>query len=198
MPHQVTDPDAAAAWLLARVEGPLRIAAPLALGKPHRLLNALYARVGVDPSRPLQLYTALSLDPPHAAGDGLEARFLRPFVARHFGADFPRLAYARDMARDALPAHVQVEEFYMQSGALLGSSQAQRAYTSLNYTHVAAALAQRAPHAIVQKVARREGSTRLSLSCNNDLTQDTIDAVIARGLPRPLLIAEIDPELPWC
>jgi len=197
MPHHVTDPDAAAAWLLARVEGPLRIAAPLALGKPHRLLNALYARVGVDPSRPLQLYTALSLDPPHAAGDGLEARFLRPFVARHFGADFPRLAYARDMARDALPAHVQVEEFYMQSGALLGSSQAQRAYTSLNYTHVAAALAQRAPHAIVQKVARREGSTRLSLSCNNDLTQDTIDAVIARGLPRPLLIAEIDPELPW-
>ena len=85
----------------------------------------------------------------------------------------------------------------MQSGALLGSAQAQRAYTSLNYTHAADAVAQRAPHAIVQKVARREGSTRLSLSCNNDITQDTLDAMAARGLPRPLLIAEVDPQLPW-
>jgi len=197
MPHHVTDPDAAAAWLLAHVEGPLRIGAPLALGKPHRLLNALYARIEKDPSRPLQLYTALSLDPPQASGDGLEARFLGPFVERHFGADFPRLAYAQAVARDALPAHVQVEEFYMQSGTLLGSSQAQRAYTSLNYTQAADAVAQRAPHAIVQKVARRQGTARLSLSCNNDITQDTLDAIAARGLPRPLLIAEIDPELPW-
>lgn len=197
MPHHVIDPDAAVAWLLAHVEGPLRIGAPLALGKPHRLLNALYARIEQDSSRPLQLYTALSLDPPHAGGNDLQARFLRPFVERHFGADFPRLAYAQAVARDALPAHVQVEEFYMQSGALLGSSQAQRAYTSLNYTQAADAVAQRAPHAIVQKAAMREGSARLSLSCNNDITQDTLDAIAARGLPRPLLIAEVDPELPW-
>jgi acyl-CoA hydrolase len=197
MPHHLTDTDAAVDWLLERIDGPLRIAAPLALGKPHRLLNALYARLEHDATRPLQLYTALSLNPPLAKGDGLQARFMRPFVARHFGADFPRLAYADAMVRDALPAHVQVEEFYMQSGALLGSAQAQRGYTSLNYTHAADAVAQRAPQAIVQKVARREGSTRLSLSCNNDITQDTLDAIAARGLPRPLLVAEVDPELPW-
>ncbi|MGH8054432.1 MAG: acetyl-CoA hydrolase/transferase C-terminal domain-containing protein [Stenotrophomonas sp.] len=197
MPHYLTDLDAAVEWLLTRTQGPLRIAAPLALGKPHRLLNALYARIEADNSRPLQLYTALSLNPPQAKGDGLEARFLRPFVERHFGNDFPRLAYADAIARDALPAHVQVEEFYMQSGALLASSQAQRNYTSLNYTHAADAVAQRAPHAIVQKVAFREGSTRLSMSCNNDITQDTLDAISARGLPRPLMIAEVDPQLPW-
>ncbi len=197
MPHYVTDLDAAVDWLLTRTQGPLRIAAPLALGKPHRLLNTLYSRLEGDASRPLQLYTALSLNPPQAKGDGLEARFLRRFVERHFGIDFPRLAYADAIARDALPAHVQVEEFYMQSGALLGSAQAQRNYTSLNYTHAADAVAQRAPHAIVQKVAFREGSTRLSLSCNNDITQDTLDAIHARGLPRPLLIAEVDPQLPW-
>lgn len=196
MPHHLTDLDAAVDWLLERIPGPLRVGAPLALGKPHRLLNALYARIEHDPSRPLQLYTALSLNPPQAKGDGLEARFMRPFVERHFG-DFPRLAYADAMARDALPAHVQVEEFYMQSGALLGSSQAQRYYTSLNYTHAADAVAQRAPQVIVQKVAARAGSTQLSLSCNNDITQDTLDAIKARGLPRPLLIAEIDPLLPW-
>lgn len=196
MTEHLTDLDAAVDWLLQRVDGPLRIGAPLALGKPHRLLNALYARVENDASRPLQLYTALSLNPPRG-GAGLEARFMKPFAERHFGADFPRLAYADAMVRDQLPAHVQVEEFYMQSGALLNSSQAQRSYTSLNYTHAADAVAQRAPHAIVQKVAMRANDRRLSLSCNNDITQDTLDAMVARGLPRPLMIAEIDPQLPY-
>jgi len=196
MTEHLTDLDAAVDWLLQRVDGPLRIGAPLALGKPHRLLNALYARVENDASRPLQLYTALSLNPPRG-GAGLEARFMKPFAERHFGEDFPRLAYADAMVRDQLPAHVQVEEFYMQSGALLGSSQAQRSYTSLNYTHAADAVAQRAPHAIVQKVAMRANDRRLSLSCNNDITQDTLDAMVARGLPRPLMIAELDPQLPY-
>ncbi len=197
MTEHLTDLDAAVDWLFARVDGPLRIGAPLALGKPHRLLNALYARVEHDPSRPLQLYTALSLNPPKARGNGLEARFMAPFAQRHFGDDFPHLAYADAIARDALPAHVQVEEFYMQSGALLGSRQAQSSYTSLNYTHAADAVAQRAPQVIVQKVAMRPNDRRLSLSCNNDITQDTLDAMTARGLPRPLLIAEIDPQLPY-
>ncbi|MFS8464157.1 acetyl-CoA hydrolase [Xanthomonas campestris pv. raphani] len=170
--------------------------APLGIGKPHRLLNALYAHVVDHPSRPLALYTALSLNPPKP-GSGLAARFAGPFISRHFGDDFPRLAYADAMLRDALPAHVQVEEFYMQSGGLLHSTQAQADYTSLNYTHAAAAVAQRAPNLIVQKVAREPGGTRLSLSCNNDITQDTLDAVAALGLPRPLLVAEVDAELPW-
>ena len=197
MTDHLTDLDAAVDWLQARIEGAVRIGAPLALGKPHRLLNALYSRVEKDPARPLQIYTALSLNPPVARGDGLEARFMGPFAARHFGKDAVRLAYADAMAADTLPDHIQVEEFYMQSGALLRSRQAQASYTSLNYTHAADAVAQRAPHAIVQKVARREGSSRLSLSCNNDITQDTLDAMAARGLPRPLLIAEVDPQLPW-
>lgn len=88
MTEHLTDLDAAVDWLLQRVDGPLRIGAPLALGKPHRLLNALYARVENDASRPLQLYTALSLNPPRG-GAGLEARFMTPFAERHFGADFP-------------------------------------------------------------------------------------------------------------
>ena len=197
----MTDLNEAVTWLLQRIPGPLRIGAPLGIGKPHRLLNALYTRVENNPSRPMQIYTALSLDPPVAA-PGLEARFLQPFAARHFGEDFPRLRYVDAMKRSALPAHIQVEEFYMQSGAMLHSSQAQRSYTCLNYTAAAAALAQRAANVIVQKVAREPGAVpgigaRLSLSCNNDLTQDTIDAIRALGLPRPVLIAEVDPELPW-
>ncbi len=183
--------------ILKRVPGALRMGAPLGIGKPNRLLNLLYARLKDDAARPWFLYTALSLDPP-GGGAGLEARFLGPFLARHFGEDHPRLAYVQAMKRDALPPHIQVEEFYMQSGALMGSAQAQRHYASLNYTMVARALGEREINVIVQKVAREpDGGRRLSLSCNNDLTQDAVDAVIARGLPRPLLIAEIDPELPW-
>ena len=191
--------DDAVASLLASMEGPLRIGAPLGLGKPHRLLNALYERVAADPSRPMVLYTALSLDPP-TGSSLLERRFLAPFVARLYGDasnPFPRLAYVQAMRRDALPAHVEVEEFYLQSGALLGSTQAQRRYASLNYTHVAKALADRGMNVLVQKVASNDDGTRLSLSSNTDLTFDAVDAVVARGLPRPLLIAEIDPRLPW-
>src|SRR5688572_17832874 len=144
--------DDAVKAMLSRIEGPLHVGAPLGLGKPHRLLNTLYARVARDPARRMHLYTALSLDPP-GAGKGLEARFIRPSVQRHFGDDFPRLAYVQALKRNALPAHMEVEEFYMQSGALLGSAQAQRRYASLNYTHVARALGDRGVNAIVQKVA---------------------------------------------
>lgn len=188
--------DAAIEAILSRIDGPLQVGAPLGLGKPHRLLNALYTRIEGDPSRPMTLYTALSLDPP-TPGKGLEGRFAAPFVERHFGGDFPRLAYVDAMRRDALPTHIQVEEFYLQSGAMLGSSQAQRRYASLNYTHVARALADRSVNCIVQKVAANEDGTRLSLSSNTDLTFDAVDALVAAGKPRPLLVAEIDPRLPW-
>jgi acyl-CoA hydrolase len=195
-PLRLESLDAAVDALLSRIAGPLKLGAPLGLGKPHRFLNALYARIERDPSRPLHLYTALSLDPP-GAGSELEARFLDPFVERIYGKDFPRLAYVAVQKRDALPAHIEVEEFYLQSGALLHSSQAQRRYASLNYTHVAAALADRGMNALVQKVAANADASRLSLSSNTDLTADAIDAIVARGLPRPVLVAEIDPRLPW-
>ncbi|KRG70198.1 acetyl-CoA hydrolase/transferase C-terminal domain-containing protein [Pseudoxanthomonas dokdonensis] len=188
--------DQAVEHILGHVAGTLRMGAPLGIGKPHRLLNALYQRIEADRQRRWQLYTALSLDPPDA-GSGLQGRFLKPFLQRQFGEDFPRLDYVQAMKRDALPANIEVEEFYMQSGALLNSRQTQRGYASLNYTHVAEALAQREVNIIVQKVAAQAGSDRLSLSSNNDLTQDTVQAVLDRGLPRPLMVAEIDPQLPW-
>ena len=195
--------DAAAAMLemavdrlLSHVGNRVVLAAPLGLGKPHRLLNAITRRVASRPDLTLELLTALSLTPP-SAGAGLQRRFLGPFLERQFGADFPTLDYALALRRDALPANIKVEEFYMQSGALLGSRQAQRHYVSLNYTHVARAVAERRVNALVQKVAREPGGTRLSLSCNPDLTFDLMDEVARLGQARPYLIAEVDPNLPW-
>lgn len=87
----------------------LVVAAPLGLGKPHRLLNALYEAANSDGARSLRIYTALSLAPP-AAGEGLQRRFLAPFLARHFGADFPVLRYVQAQRADALPANIEVQE----------------------------------------------------------------------------------------
>jgi acyl-CoA hydrolase len=188
--------EAAVDAILARAGKEVAVAAPLGLGKPHRLLNALYARVAADPSRRLRIHTALSLDPP-SPRPGLEGRFLAPFLERHFGADFPRLAYTVAQKADALPANVHVEEFYLQSGAMLGSRQAQSSYNALNYTHVARAVAARDVDVLVQRVAASADGARLSLSCNPDLSFDLLDEIERLGKPRPLLVAEVDPGLPF-
>src|SRR3546814_18006837 len=69
--------------------------------------------------------------------------------------------------------------------------------SDLNYTHVARALVDHGVNCIVQKVAANAEGTQLSLSSNPDLPFDAVDAIVAAGLPRPLLVAEIDPLLPW-
>jgi acyl-CoA hydrolase len=182
--------------ILARSGPVLSVAAPLGLGKPHRLLNALYARVAADPSRRMRIHTALSLDPP-SARKGLEGRFLGPFAERHFGADFPRLAYTVAQKADALPANVHVEEFYLQSGAFLESSQGQSSYNALNYTHVARTVATLDIDLLVHRVAVSADGRSLSLSCNPDLSFDLLEEIARLGKPRPMLVAEIDPALPF-
>jgi len=182
--------------ILARSGPELVLAAPLGLGKPHRLLNALYARIAADPARRLRIHTALSLDPPSPRA-GLEGRFLGPFLARHFGADFPRLAYAVAQKADALPANVHVEEFYLQSGGALASRQAQSSYNALNYTHVARAVAARGIDLLVHRVALSPDGSHISLSCNPDLTFDLLDEIARLGKARPMLVAEVDPHLPF-
>ncbi|WP_254427266.1 acetyl-CoA hydrolase/transferase C-terminal domain-containing protein [Rhodanobacter sp. C01] len=196
--HCYSDTEACAHYLADELGPDLRIAAPLGLGKPHGLLNALYRLTGTDPARSLRLYTALSLTQPQPA-PGLEKRFLGPFLERHFGADQVDPQYALDQARDALPPNVEIHEFYMQSGAMLHSGSAQRSYISQNYTHVARDLAVQDINMLVQLVARREGpdGVHYSLSCNPDLTLDFLRQVLAAGRQRPLCVAVVHPDLPY-
>ena len=199
LPEQrFTDTDACAQLIVERLGADLRIAAPLGLGKPHGLLNALYGLMQADTWRSMTLYTALSLTRPQPK-PGLEARFLAPFLERHFGADFVDPLYAIDQARDKLPPNVAVHEFYMQSGALLNSAGAQRNYISQNYTHVARDLVVQDINLLVQLVSRREtpGGVRYSLSCNPDLTLDFLDRIKAAGKARPLCVAVVHPALPY-
>ena len=196
--RQFTDVQECAGYICAQLGVDLRVAAPLGLGKPHGLLNALYQVVRDDPTRSMRLYTALSLMRPRGKA-GLEARFLAPFVERHFGADYVDPQYALDQAVDALPANVAVHEFYLQSGTMLHSGSAQRSYISQNYTHVSRDLLTQDINLLVQLVARRERAdgVHYSLSCNPDLTLDFLRMTRAAGQPRPLCVAVVHPDLPY-
>src|SRR2546425_2054291 len=156
---RVSRVDACLERILAWAGTGLRVAAPLGLGKPNVLLNALYRRAVAEPGVILHLYTALSLTRPAAESD-LERRFLGPFLERHFGADYPDLEYVEARRAGRLPANVRISEFYFQSVAMLGNEDAQREYVSLNYTHAARDLAEMGINVIVQLVARRRGARR--------------------------------------
>ena len=190
--------DACVESILARAGAHLRIAAPLGLGKPNVLLNALYRRVEGDTNLHLDLYTALSLALPRAKAD-LERRFLEPFLARHFGADYPELLYVAAQKSGTLPANVRIHEFYLQSGALLGVESAQCDYSSLKYTHVARDLAEHGVNVVVQLIAAREegGRIRYSLACNPDVTADLLDCMSAMGAARPFVVGVVHPDLPF-
>jgi acyl-CoA hydrolase len=196
-PSEVDNPrcEAIVDRILAYAKDDVAIAAPLGLGKPNHLLNAIYRRFKADPSRRLTIYTALSLDVP-VPGSDLERRFLGPFLARQFGENYPRLDYVIDLKADRVPDNVRIQEFYFMSGAMLHASKAQRDYASINYTQVARDLADSGElHAIVQLVARR--GARYSLSCNPDVTLDVLDAVAAAGGRKPMLVGVVHPDLPF-
>lgn len=198
MTHALADVEKCVDLVLEHGAGRLRLATPLGLGKPNRLLNALYRRARADPGIELDVYTALSLARPQPHSE-LERRFIEPFLERHFGADYPDLAWIAAQHAGALPHNVRIHEFYLQSGAMLGVVQAQCDYTSLNYTHVARDLVPVGINAIVQLVALRrvDGTQRCSLSCNPDVTFDLLDRIQQAGGPRPLVVGVAHPDLPF-
>lgn len=196
--EQLDDIDSCVDRILQSCGDEVVLAAPLGLGKPNRLINALYRRIVADPSRRLTIHTALSLRVPEPKSE-LERRFAEPFLERHFGADYPHLEYATAMAQDRLPANVKVHEFYFQSGAMLNSREAQSNHASLNYTMVARSLVHAGINVIAQLVARRgQGdSVRYSLGCNPDITLDLMDRLRAASAELPLFIGVVHEELPF-
>ena len=198
MTEFLNDIQACVARVLAHACGTLRLATPLGLGKPNVLLNAIYQRAANDPGLQLDIYTALSLARPQPKTE-LERRFLAPFLERHFGRNYPDLAWVAAQHANAMPANIHVHEFYLQSGALLGVAQAQRDYASLNYTHVVRDLVEIGINVVVQLIAVAEeaGRTRYSLACNPDVTLDLDERIKAAQMPRPLVVGVVHPDLPF-
>ncbi|MGD8689921.1 MAG: acetyl-CoA hydrolase, partial [Gammaproteobacteria bacterium] len=160
--------------IIEMLDGEIICGAPLGLGKPNPLINAIYRRACRDQAIQLRIMTALSLERPTPDSE-LERRFLEPFVARHFG-NYPELEYVADVRAGTVPGNVRISEFYFKSGSFLHVSDAQRNYVSSNYTHVARDMLDHGANLIVQMVARRtvDGVDRYSLSCNSDVTLDLV------------------------
>jgi len=190
--------DQAVEQILVRIPGPIRLGLPLGLGKPNRLVNALYQRLKREPQRSLTIYTALSLGRPQAASE-LERRFSGPFLERLYG-DYPELDYLHDLRRGELPTNIRLEEFYLPPGTLLDNPLAQQHYISLNYSQVARDLNRKGLNVIAQLVARcPERPQRLSLSCNPDISLDLLPLLAARRAAgeATLCIAQVHEALPY-
>lgn len=180
MPEEMNDALAAADEVIKRTSGEIRLGLPLGLGKPNRFVNALYQRASEDPSVQLEIYTALSLGRP-AAGSGLEKRFLEPFSDRVFG-DYEEPAYLAPMRRGQLPDNIRVYEFFFQPGAMLNSTDAQRHYISVNYTHAARDLNARGVNVVAQMLAVRDTDQgrEYSFACNPEVTLELLPLLQAR------------------
>lgn len=195
-PQRFTDAEATIDWLIDTVGHDIRVGAPLGLGKPATLLNALYQRAKADPSIRLYILTALSLDVPEASSE-LEHRIMDPIVERLF-EDYPGLDYIRDVKAGTLPDNITVSEFFFQPGSLLGNEHAQRHYRSVNYTHVARDLIDAGVNVLMQMGAPGPDETRFSLSSNTDVTLDlmpVIEAMRARGEPI-WLVGQLNARMP--
>ena len=190
--------DQAVEQVLARLPNHIHMGLPLGLGKPNAFVNALYARVRELPERQLTIYTALSLGRP-PLGDGLQRRFLEPFVERVF-ADYEELDYLADLRNDTLPGNIRVEQFFLQPGSLLHSESAQQDYVSSNYSHAARDINAKGLNLIAQLVAATpECPGQLSLACNPDITLDLLPMLARRRTAGEtiLLLGQVHTELPY-
>lgn len=184
--------------VLARLPAHIHLGLPLGLGKPNRFVNALYRRIARLPERQLTVYTALSLGRP-SLGDGLQRRFLEPFIERVFG-DYPELDFLADLQRDSLPANIRIEQFFMQPGSLLHSASAQQDYVSSNYSHAARDINAAGLNLVAQLMAHDpQQPDRLSLSCNPDITLDLLPMIAKRRAAGEtiLLLGQVHRDLPY-
>lgn len=184
--------------VLARLPAHIHMGLPLGLGKPNHFVNALYQRIAQLPERRLTIYTALCLGRPDL-GDGLQKRFLEPFIERVLG-DYPELDFLEGLHKDNLPPNIHIQQFFLQPGSLLHSASAQQDYVSSNYSHAARDINAAGLNLVAQLVASHaEHPDCLSLSCNPDITLDLFPMIAKRRAAGEtiLLVGQVHNDLPY-
>ena len=195
-PQKFDDPARLADAIVERVGTTIVLALPLGLGKANHIANALFAKAVNDQSIRLTIFTALTLEPPHAKSE-LEHRFLDPVAQRVF-AGYPPLAYSAAIRNNQVPPNVTINEFFFEAGQWLGSPYAQQHYISANYTHALRYTLDRGVNVVGQLVAHRAAAAPrpYSLSCNPDLTLDLL-ALRRDGRVDFLFAGQVNSELPF-
>jgi acyl-CoA hydrolase len=198
-PLQSDDPVKCAEAIIDRVGPHILLGVSIGIGKPNRLLNALYRLAEVDSSITLEIFTGLSLARPPFRTE-LERRFVGPLLDRLFPT-YPELLYVQAQRHRQLPDNIAVREFFLQAGAWLSNEGVQQNYTSLNYSNVAGHLKRVGTNAFAQLVAPDpQGSgARYSLSSNTDVTRDMEPYVTSRRQTgQPVALAgEVNANLPY-
>jgi acyl-CoA hydrolase len=193
-----SDPVRCAEAIVDRVGRDIALAIPIGIGKPVRLVNALYRLVEADRSLRLRIFTGLTLVRP-SYRTPLEQRFVAPLLDRLFGS-YPDVAYIAALRGGGLPPNIEVTEFFLQAGVWTGNAFVQQSYTSLNYSQVAPHLQRVGTNAFAQLVAPHpRGDQRISLSSNTDVTLDMRPYAEARrrsGEPLALAV-ELNANLPY-
>jgi acyl-CoA hydrolase len=195
-PAKFDDPARLADAIVEKVGKKIVLALPLGLGKANHIANALYDKAAADPSLKLTIFTALTLEAPRAKNE-LERRFLDPIAQRIF-AGYPALHYAAAVHKSAVPANIEINEFFFEAGQWLGSPYAQQHYISANYTHALRYVLDRGVNVVGQLVAQRleETAYPYSLSCNPDLTCDLLQ-LRREGSADFLFCGQTNSELPF-
>lgn len=199
LPTHLSDPESCVDAIIAKVGREMTVGLPLGLGKPIRLVNALYRRACADTTLRLHIVTAISMLAPKGESS-LERRFLEPFTQRLYG-DIPELEYAVDVDAGKLPENIRVSEFFFKAGSFLHNPTQQQRYVCSNYTHAVRDLLAQGVNVIAQMVAPSPDGSEdtVSLSCNPDLTLDLVPAMQAaaeRGQPMAF-VAELNRNLPY-
>ena len=187
--------------ILESVGSRVTLGLPLGIGKANHIANELVQRALNDEIEHLEIFTALSLNPPEPAS-GLERRLTEPILERLYG-EYPGLDYVALRQAGELPDNIVVREFYYPPGSLVGNAHAQRQHKSVNYTHALREILGAGVDVIAQLVApgeAREGeSRRVDLGGNTDLSLDIFEEVQRRraaGEDAPLLVAQVNRQLP--
>jgi hypothetical protein len=191
-PAQFTDPEKLADAIIRKVGKRIVLALPLGLGKANHVANALYARAVKDRSISLNIFTALTLEPPRPSS-GLEKRFLGPISERLFKG-YPELLYVKALRDGSLPKNVEVNEFFLLAGRWLNVPQMQRHYIAANYTQALNYVIGRGANVVAQLVAKQSG--RYSIASNTDMTLDMLAARKA-GRADFILVGQVNSELPF-
>jgi len=194
-PQRFTSVEKCIDALLEKTGKKIVLGLPLGLGKANHFANALYARAVADSSITLTIFTALTLERPRGDSD-ISRRFIQPLLDRLYSS-YQDLGYVSARRKGRLPDNINVVEFFMEPGGLLGNHYAQQHYVSANYTMVPEDLLRFGVNVIAQMVAPAEGGGRYSLSCNPDLTLPLLKMTANRGLHPLLLVGEVNPQLPY-
>ena len=184
--------------LVAHLGKKVVLGLPIGVGKAVHIVDALYERASSDPSVELTIFTGLTLSTPNA-GTGLQARLLKPIIARLY-PDWPTPKYVAAIANQSLPDNIQVREFYLRPGAYLGNDLAQQSYASINYSQVADELVALGVNVITQLIApHREESGRYSLSSNPEITLDLLPRFeeLRRRGNKVAMVGQVNARLPY-